>query len=351
MNNPPDHGSLTGPANDDVLSADPDWSGLQVFFGDLTGHAAKVYARFAPDSERAQCWTEDLELAGVASGPHCDSSRTLPATVPFHFLGSAPTPLAAAQIPDPTWWSPELPARYHLQLQIKQRGSVIAECRRTLGLRRFSTRGASLLNDGRRTVIRAAPALPANAMAPEDWQAAMLHQVLAATPSNAAGAAKNGGALLTATDQRLEWLSKKGVPALVLLADVAPQQAIRELERLSRHCAVSAVLLDRSVAESLTSERWLSSAGVACGNLLLAAETQTSLAALRVVAVDADSAVNSPDATLTDRPCLVVARSTDPLVQSLVGQSPAEVTHWRRAVEALQSRTAGVNFAGYVILS
>lgn len=58
------------------------------------------------------------ELAGTMSGPRRKGSRTLPATVPLRPIADA-APAAEAILPDPCFWSPEMPFLYDIRVELR----------------------------------------------------------------------------------------------------------------------------------------------------------------------------------------------------------------------------------------
>ena len=64
------------------------------------------------------------------------------------------TALAEAIVPDPCFWTPDLPFLYRAQIQVHG-GSEVAEADRIVGIRRLGVRGRSLFFDGKRFVLRA----------------------------------------------------------------------------------------------------------------------------------------------------------------------------------------------------
>ena len=82
-----------------------DLSDLDIFYGELTVNRAFVYARLPRPAD-----DEGLSLVGQVRGPRCSRAQTLPLTSPLVDLGPGPTLLARALVPDPCFWSPDLPA-------------------------------------------------------------------------------------------------------------------------------------------------------------------------------------------------------------------------------------------------
>ena len=104
---------------------------LEIFFGDANNAMARVYARL----ERAglpDAWA----LTGRVVGPTCEYSRTLSATVPFMARPSVEMPYAAAPliveaiVPDPCFWSQELPFLYQAELELRCGDQLLAEADR-----------------------------------------------------------------------------------------------------------------------------------------------------------------------------------------------------------------------------
>ena len=73
-----------------------DLSQLDIFYGDLTANRALVYARLPRPDDGA-----DWKLTGQIRGPRCRTAQTLPATSPLVDLGTGPTLLARALVPEP----------------------------------------------------------------------------------------------------------------------------------------------------------------------------------------------------------------------------------------------------------
>src|SRR5687767_12799952 len=94
---------------------------LDVFYGDLSVNRAYVYARLPRPVEDA-----GLSLVGQVRGPRCRLAEMLPASVPLVDLGPGPTLLAQAMIPDPCFWSPDLPAIYDVTVNLLRGTEIIA---------------------------------------------------------------------------------------------------------------------------------------------------------------------------------------------------------------------------------
>jgi hypothetical protein len=122
---------------------------LEVFYGDTNESRSSVYARLSVDGDAS-----GLSLAGRITGPTCLYSRTLTSTIPLRDSGPGPTLLAEAVVPDPCFWSPELPSLYEVFVELRRDGQVIETATRQLGIRMFGRRGRNLFFNGRRWVCR-----------------------------------------------------------------------------------------------------------------------------------------------------------------------------------------------------
>lgn len=123
---------------------------IDILHGHLTPHAAIVYARVAGIPGGKQ-WS----LAGQIRGPQCRHARTLPTTHALTDLGPGEQLMAEVNIPDPCFWSPDLPALYHLTLELRHENAVVQSVDLEIGLRFLGTKGNSLFLEGKRWVLRA----------------------------------------------------------------------------------------------------------------------------------------------------------------------------------------------------
>src|SRR5262245_45045402 len=120
---------------------------LDVFYGDLTVSRAYVYARLPRPADDS-----GLSLVGQVRGPRCRLAETLPVTSPLVDLGPGPTLLARALVPDPVFWSPDLPAIYDVTVNLLRGTEIVATAKRQIGLRSLGVRGRSLFLNGKRWV-------------------------------------------------------------------------------------------------------------------------------------------------------------------------------------------------------
>src|SRR5262245_25880346 len=137
---------------------------LDVFYGDLTYARAYVYARLPRAANDA-----GLSLVGQVRGPRCKLAATLPVTSPLVDLGPGPTLLAQALIPDPAFWTPDLPAIYDVTVNLLRGTEIIATSNRQIGLRPLGVRGRNLFLDGKRWVLRGVSTHATAAGLPRDW--------------------------------------------------------------------------------------------------------------------------------------------------------------------------------------
>jgi hypothetical protein len=214
---------------------------VDIFFGDANPAQARIYARL--DSALMQYdQAETLRFDGRLIGPECDFARTLPAHIPFTTLRHGNTLLAEAVIPDPCFWTPDLPFLYRAELKVRHDDQTLQSCECIFGIRRLSVRDRSLIFDGKRFVLRAVRLQETDggleavaAFARETWTALVVPQ-----PS----------------DELCNFASRRGV---LLIADVSKPLSPRgrgqgesaglaELRRLSHWPAIGIALLNADAA-------------------------------------------------------------------------------------------------------
>ena len=127
---------------------------VQVFFGASDPAQARIYAQLElPESLFAD--QADLRLSGRLIGPDCEFAHTLPARIPIvQRDASQASLLAEAVVPDPCFWTPELPFQYRAEIQLHRDDRLLASWQRRLGIRRLGARGRFLFFDGKRFVLR-----------------------------------------------------------------------------------------------------------------------------------------------------------------------------------------------------
>ncbi len=124
-----------------------------IFVGDANDAEARVYAMLPRTG-----LPEDARLSGELAGPYCRYSQTLPARIRFLDRGPGATLLAEAIVPDPCFWTPDLPFMYSAELRIVSgdagSSSVPLLERRPVAIRRLGVRDASIYLDAKRFVLR-----------------------------------------------------------------------------------------------------------------------------------------------------------------------------------------------------
>jgi hypothetical protein len=293
----------------DLLSA------LDVFHGDLTVNRAYVYARLPRPADDS-----GLSLVGQVRGPRCKLAETLPVTSPLVDLGPGPTLLAQALLPDPVFWTPDLPAIYDVTVNLLRGTEIIATARREIGLRSLGVRGRNLFLNGKRWVLRGVSKCSTTARSPREWhevQAAYINDDLEL--ADLAEASQWGTlALIYAvnSDDLLSCIRQLATfPAVAIVATDA---------ELPAHFRKSQVAPNVLLARWLGDERW---------------SARQSWADLLFVSADEPERI-AQASTLTELP-IIAARYLEPTV----GLAAA-----RAACDALQRHLAPLGqFAGYVV--
>jgi len=290
-------------------------SSLAVFYGDLTVAQAYVYVRLPRPAEDA-----GLSLVGQVRGPRCLQAETLPVTSPLVDLGSGPTLLARAVIPDPCFWSPDLPAIYDVTVHLLRGQEIIATTRRELGLRALGVRGRNFALEGKRWILRGVSAFSTVATLPRQWR-----EVVASYVTH------------LVEDDRLAEASQWGSLTVVEL-DCAERDAPDRLQKLALHPAVALVV----IRGELPADFKLSHVAP---NLLLAQPVSANQATVRpwaqVLWLETDDPLAAGRiASQTELPLVAVRRLASPL----------PLAEARAACDALQRDLASVGqFARYVV--
>ena len=138
---------------------------LDVFFGELTVHRASVYARLPRPVD-----DEGVKITGEVRGPRCRLAQTLPLSVPLVDLGHGPTLLARAVVPDPSFWSPDIPAIYDVIVNLQHHGKTVATSRRSIGFRPLGIRNKQFRSEAKNWVLRGVCAASTYAASIPEWQ-------------------------------------------------------------------------------------------------------------------------------------------------------------------------------------
>lgn len=198
---------------------------LEIFFGAASEAMCRVYARL----ERSQL-DEVGQLSGTLSGPSCQYAATLPATFSFVDRGPGESVLAEAAVPEPCFWTPQMPHLYQADVQLRLGEKVLFQVQRTFGIRPLGIGGQSLRYHGKAWVLRGVRAEELSSIDLREWHDAET-AMLVRNPD----------------DALCEMASRLGVLIVADLASADPG----ELRRLSRWPAVGVVAMPDSGAIDL----------------------------------------------------------------------------------------------------
>ncbi len=145
---------------------------IDLFHGPATDASAILYARWRVDNRDGR-----FRIGGTVKGPYCHSAKTLPASYEWTDQGAGPTALASATLLDACGWSLDLPATYHVALELWEGDQRVGRVDRVTAIRRFGTVGKSFSQEGKRVVLRIGQAAPsANSLA--TWKTARLARLI-----------------------------------------------------------------------------------------------------------------------------------------------------------------------------
>jgi hypothetical protein len=192
---------------------------LEIFFGEASDAVAHVYARLAEVGGAGE-----LKLSGHLRGPSCLYADTLPARFPLVDRGPGKSLLAEAIVPEPCFWTPEMPHLYQAEVELRDGTTIIAGVRRAIAIRTLGVAGRKLIYDAKRWVLRAVRADEVAATSLEAWR-----------ESSTAMLARHPG------DELCEAASRVGVLVVAELDEAIES----EIRRLSRWPAVGLVALNK----------------------------------------------------------------------------------------------------------
>jgi hypothetical protein len=300
---------------------------LDLFFGEASPATCRVYARLARNADVPA----DLELAGTLRGPRCEYAQTLSAATPLVDLGRGSTPLAQAILPDPCFWSPELPYLYDARVELRRCGEVLDVVERPFGIRPLGAAGAQFRLCGKPWVLRGA--MPAEAP-PTDL-----------TPWHTTETAlmiEHPGDALCAEASRLGVL----MMAVVRRQHAELAELAHELRRLARWPAVGmAVLADAAAAQSID-KSWLR--GIA-PNLVIGRMIDPAQPA-QLQGWEQFVVAPLRHEEPLDRLAQLVTRWRVPIVALQSGESHTGVVEARASCDRLQARLSAIGqLAGYAV--
>jgi hypothetical protein len=299
------------------------WDGLEVFFGDANNAEARIYARLASKAAPA-----GAQLSGRVVGPSCAHAQTLSAAIRLTTKRSPPDEstqaadlLAEAIVPDPCFWSPELPFLYRVEVELRQADELLAVAEHTLGIRPLGARGRRLLLEGRPWVVRA---VEQTALAPadlNDWRAEDMAMIVEAPG-----------------DELCDDASRQGVWIAARIAGSSPRSAA-EFRRLARWPCVAMVILEVGAALPETALR-------GPRNVLLAQRFGPGAAIAPAEWADVIVCEDPDPARLAERSAGVAL----PIIAQQAGRWHDDLSAARRACDELQRSLAGRGeFAGYLV--
>ncbi len=191
---------------------------IDVFYGRVTHSSAHVYVRVGSLTGGGE-WS----IAGHVRGPIARGIRTLPTTVKLTDMGEGPTLLASCSIPDPAFWTTQLPGVYEVHIDLRRGGEVVETAVCSLGIRFFGVSGRKFIWEGKRWVLRGVSTQIGDVEEIDVFQ-------------------DNAG-VLVAKDPSKTLLSRASSSGVLLVAELKSGDLLHELRRLSRWPAVAIVLL------------------------------------------------------------------------------------------------------------
>ncbi|MDA1052123.1 MAG: hypothetical protein O3C40_16810 [Planctomycetota bacterium] len=287
---------------------------IDVFYGRVTHSSAQVYVRVS-----SLVGGGEWSIAGHVRGPVARGVRTLPATVALTDLGEGATLLASCAIPDPAFWTTQLPGVYELHIDLRRDGEVVETIVRTLGIRFFGASGRHFLWEGKRWVLRGV-----------STQVSDVEEI---------DAFQDNAGVIVVKDPTESLLSRASFSGVLLVAELTSGDLLQELRRLS-HWPASAIAILPSECDVTKELR------AAVPNLLFAERIDLSTAIApadwtQVVFCDETNQQQLRDA-LTQMPLPIVAE------RRLNGGYTLKEA--RRECDHLQRDLAPLgDFAGYIV--
>lgn len=293
---------------------------LEIFFGDANNAEARIYARLPHDLAPT-----GAKLSGRVVGPQCAYASTLSATIRMNpkrpQIEADPDLLAEAIVPDPCFWSPELPFLYRVEVELHQGADLLASTTHALGIRPLGARGRKLMFEGKPWVVRGVEqsALPPAELS--QWRAADTAMVVEAPSDELCAEASRLGAWL---------LARIDGDAIHLAA---------ELHRLARWPCIAMIVIEAGAELPEAAVR-------RPRNVLLAQHFGAGVAIAPTVWTDVIVCEDSDPAQLAERS----AGATLPIIAQQTGRWHDDLSAARRACDDLQRALAGHGeFAGYLV--
>ena len=294
---------------------------IDVFLGRTSPVESQIFVRL-----RNPVGEEILE--GFVRGPFCRYASTLPVNYPLRpspdLLGDV---MAWVVIPEPCFWTPDMPQTYELHLKFPQH----ATRPRVLGIRSLGARGRDLVFSGQRWVLRGVRSAAIESANLAEWREAGAAMVVN-EPSDA--------------------LCKEASHVGVVLVAMLPEDAPRPLEtlwRLNRWPSVAVTAFGASTPTAAALDDDAGQAHVVPHQIMGTIIPQQVLAdgafsppmALNVVLVEVDRPETFAES---------IANVSQPVIAMRTGAAGLSLAEARRACDTLQKDLApGADCAGYVV--
>lgn len=305
---------------------------LEIFFGDANNAEARIYARLPCNAAPS-----GSKLAGRVVGPQCAYASTLSASIGINpkrpqmeaanvASGAAPRApgpdlLAEAIVPDPCFWSPELPFLYRVEVELREGADLLASTAHPLGIRPLGARGRKLLLEGKPWVVRG---VEQSAVPPAElnhWRAVDTAMVVEAPSDELCAEASRLGA----------WLLAR--------IDGDAVQLAAELRRLARWPCVAMIVVEAGAELPEAAVR-------RARNVLLAQHFGPGAAVAPAAWAEAVVCEDSDPAVFASRS----SGASLPVIAQQAGRWHDDLSAARRACDELQRALAGHgDFAGYLV--
>lgn len=144
-------GMMGDSANPDKLETRPlstMQNEIEIVWGETTPSHAHMVFRTTGETKNF------VNLTGTLHGPESLYAKTLPARFSLRTLKPGSDLLAELTIPDPCFWTPEMPLLYRLDMQWQDAADKTNEVSQFVGIRRWGIDRTALRLSGRRTVLR-----------------------------------------------------------------------------------------------------------------------------------------------------------------------------------------------------
>jgi hypothetical protein len=225
-------------------------------------------------------------------------------------------------IPDPVFWSPDLPAIYDVTVRLVRAGETIATVQREIGLRSLGARGRWLVKEGKPWVLRGVRASSTIATLPRAWHDANAAYVVASGPPEH------------------EVLAEASQFGALTVAEIPPgETAVRELRRLAEYPGVALAVVRGELPTGF--QRGQSGSNLLLGQSLTAGDEFVPRQWADVLMAESTDASRLAKITALGEVPVIVAR---PLAQ------PVPISDARAECDQLQRDLAPHGqFAGYVV--